>query len=101
MILRERKKIMRFVIISTLVAITTLATVSIVVAENEQRISPTRTDAVPATNAPAKDAATGNVPGLITPEQHKQFHIARASMLAAGSMGGLSARTRGSALSLL
>jgi mRNA-degrading endonuclease toxin of MazEF toxin-antitoxin module len=44
-ILRERKKIMRFVIISRLVAITTLATVSIVVAENEQRISPTRTDA--------------------------------------------------------
>ena len=86
MILRERKKIMRFVIISTLVAITTLATVSIVVAENEQRISPTRTDAVP-TNAPAKDAATGNVPGLITPEQHKTIPY-RACINARGWVNG-------------
>jgi hypothetical protein len=86
-ILRERKKIMRSVIISTLAAITTLATVSIVVAENEQRISPTRTDAVPATNAPVKDAATGNVPGLITPEQHKTIPY-RACINARGWVNG-------------
>ena len=78
---------MRSVIISTLAAITTLATVSIVVAENEQRISPTRTDAVPATNAPVKDAATGNVPGLITPEQYKTIPY-RACINARGWVNG-------------
>jgi hypothetical protein len=42
---------------------------------------------VPATNAPAKDAATGNVPGLITPEQHKTIPY-RACINARGWVNG-------------
>jgi hypothetical protein len=61
---------MRFTIVSILTAAATLATISTVFAQNDQRIATTN---APATtkNAEPKDAATGNVPGLITSEHEK------------------------------
>jgi hypothetical protein len=65
---------MRFAIISILTAAATLATVSSVFARDDQRVPRAATKAPSATkNAATQDAATGNVPGLITSEQQKEI----------------------------
>jgi hypothetical protein len=65
---------MRFAIISILTAAGTLATVSSAFARDDQRVPRAATKAPSATkNAATQDAATGNVPGLITSEQQKEI----------------------------
>jgi hypothetical protein len=86
---------MRFAIISILTAAATLATVSSVFARDDQRVPRAATKAPSATkNAATQDAATGNVPGLITSERKRKFRIERASTPADGRTGGFCATTR-------
>jgi hypothetical protein len=80
---------MRFAIISILTAAATLATVSTVFAQDDQRVPRATTKAPSATkNAATQDAATGNVPGLlITSEQQKEIPY-RACINARGWANG-------------
>jgi hypothetical protein len=84
----EREKSMRFTIVSILTAAATLATISTAFAQNDQRV-PRATTNAPATtkNAEPKDAATGNVPGLITSEHEKAIPY-RACINARGWANG-------------
>jgi hypothetical protein len=79
---------MRFTIVSKLTAAATLATISTAFAQNDQRV-PRATTNAPATtkNADPKDAATGNVPGLITSEHEKAIPY-RACINARGWANG-------------
>ena len=78
---------MRFAIISVLAAAATLATVSTIFAQNDQRVPGATTKAPAATKNAAKDAATGDVPGLITSEQQKAVPY-RACINARGWVNG-------------
>jgi hypothetical protein len=70
-------------VIFLLAILTSLTTVSIAGAEGAQP----RTVSAPTKNAPIKDAATGNVPGLITSAQHDAIPY-RACINARGWVNG-------------
>ena len=71
-----------------LAIVATLAPVSTVFAQNDQRVPRAMTNAPAATkNAETKDAATGNVPGLVTSAHEKAIPY-RACINARGWVNG-------------